>query len=121
MTDSPIDAAAFARLLEVTGGDQEFVDELVDTDLDDGEQQIALLRGAAASDDVAALTRPAHSLKSSSLNVGALRLGELARALEEQSRGGALADAAGKVEPVAAAFDDAPRALLAERTRRAQG
>jgi HPt (histidine-containing phosphotransfer) domain-containing protein len=121
VTESAIDEATFANLLEMTGGDMEFVDELVDTYLADGEGQVETLREAAARSDAADLVRPAHSLKSSSLNVGALRLGELARSLEETARGGAVADAEDRVETIAVAFADARQVLLDERERRAQG
>jgi hypothetical protein len=57
-------------------------------------------------------------MKSSSLNVGALRLGELARQLEEASRGGAVPHAPEWVERVASAFEDTRRELLAERASR---
>ena len=116
-----IDAAAFANLLEMTGGDVEFVDDLVDTYLEEGVSLVERLRTAAAAGDGATddLLRAAHSLKSSSLNVGALPLGELCRALEADARGGPVADAGARVDAIEAGFDDARRALLAERERRA--
>ena len=117
MTGS-IDDAAFERLVEMTGGDLSFVDELVDTYLEDGGQQVELLREAAAAGSVADLVRPAHSLKSSSLNVGAVALGELARTLEEASRRGDVPHPAEWVERIASGFDDARRDLLAERASR---
>jgi len=114
-----IDPAVFANLVEITGGDLEFVDDLVDTYLADGEQQIAALRAAASTGSREDLVRPAHAMKSSSLNVGALGLGALSRTLEEAARTGAVTDAAVRVEAIAAAFDDARRELLTERARRA--
>jgi HPt (histidine-containing phosphotransfer) domain-containing protein len=117
----PIDATAFANLLAMTGGEIEFVDELVDTYLDDGAAQVGSLRAAASGGDIETLTRAAHSLKSGSLNVGALELGELCRALEEVGRTGTVDDGAARVTAIAAAFDVAKRALLAERERRAPG
>ena len=44
MTEPILDPAAFAHLLEITGGDLEFVDELVDTYLDDADAQLAAMR-----------------------------------------------------------------------------
>ena len=121
MTASPIDPATFAGLLEMTGGDMEFVDELVDTYIADGESQVAALQVAVADASVDGLIRPAHSLKSSSLNVGALALGELARGLEEAARAGGVPDAGDRVEAIAVAFADARSALLEERERRTRG
>ena len=125
MTDGPgeaLDRATFERLVEMTGGDLEFIDELVDTYLDDGATQIAALEAAAAAGSVEDLVRPAHSLKGSSLNIGALGLGELSRGLEEAARGGGAVDGAGAaVAAIAAAFGEVRAALLAEREGRAAG
>jgi HPt (histidine-containing phosphotransfer) domain-containing protein len=120
--ESAIDRAAFERLVEMTGGDLDFVDDLVDTYLEDGAAQVAALEAAVAAgrapDD---LVRPAHSLKSSSLNVGALRLGGICRELEEAARSGAVPDAADRVRAIASGFAAARAGLLDERVRRAQG
>jgi HPt (histidine-containing phosphotransfer) domain-containing protein len=117
---APIDAATFANLLEMTGGDIEFVDDLVDTYLDEGVSLIERLRTAASAGDEATdeLLRAAHSLKSSSLNVGALPLGERCRALEADARGGPVADAGPRVDAIASGFDEARAALLREREAR---
>jgi HPt (histidine-containing phosphotransfer) domain-containing protein len=122
VTDPAIDTAAFDRLVEMTGGEMDFVDELVDTYLEDGAAQVAALEGALAAggapDD---LVRPAHSLKSSSLNVGALRLGDICRELEEAARSGVVPDATERVAAINAGFAAARAELLDERVRRALG
>jgi HPt (histidine-containing phosphotransfer) domain-containing protein len=115
VTDPAIDEATFTNLVEMTGGDWAFVDELVDTYLEDGVAQIEALRAAVASNSIADLVRPAHSMKSSSLNVGALQLGELARTLEEAGRSGQIPNAAEQVEAIATSFDGVRRELIAER------
>jgi len=115
----PIDAATFANLLEMTGGDLEFVDELVDTYLADGASQLAAMGTALDAGEVEVLTRAAHSLKSGSLNVGALELGGLCRALEEEGRGGAVpTDGSARVATIGDAFHAARAALLDARGRR---
>src|SRR3954447_25344307 len=114
MTEPAIDAAAFSRLIEMTGGEIDFVDELVDTYLEDGANQLAALRAALAAGSSDDLIRPAHSLKSSSLNVGAPALGAQCRELEEAARTGDVADAASRVDAIAAGFEDVRRELLAE-------
>ena len=43
---------------------------------------------AAAAGEAAALVRPAHTLKSSSASLGAMRLSAIARAIEEAGRTG---------------------------------
>ena len=118
MVTPPIDAATLANLLEATGGDQAFVDELVDTYLAEGDRLIGDLVTAAESGAVGDLVLPAHSLKSSSQNVGALELGELCRRLEEDARSREVADPMDRAAEVRRAFAEARGALLAERARR---
>lgn len=104
MTGSAIDADAFARLLDITGGDPEFLADLVDTYLQDGAAQVDALQGAAAVGDVEGLVRPAHTLKSSSASVGAMPLAELCRTLEADARAGSVPELAARVAAVASAF-----------------
>ena len=118
MTTPTLDPSALEHLREITGGDLEFVDELIDTYLDDAAGQLDAMRAAAAAGDAAAMVRPAHSLKSTSANVGATALVELCRALEADGRTGAVPDAVDRVADCDRAFDDARTALLAERTVR---
>lgn len=115
MTDDAIDRATFERLLDMAGGDQTFVDELVDTYHDDGAAQVDAIRAAAEAHDADAIVRPAHTLKSSSATVGALALADLCRQLEADGRAGAVPDAAERAEAVAAAFGAARAALLSLR------
>ena len=121
MTDGPIDPAVFANLVEMTGGEMDFVDELVDTFLADGTAQIELMRATAAGNDLEGLTRAAHSMKSGSLNVGALALGGLSRELEELGRSGSIPDASERITAIEAAFGSARAALLEARAARASG
>lgn len=115
---SPIDAATMANLLEITGGDQGFVDELVDTYVAEGDRLIGELNAAADAGSVADLVRPAHSLKSSSLNVGALELGELCRRLEQDALGGTVDAPVERAAEIRRAFEEARTALLEERAGR---
>jgi HPt (histidine-containing phosphotransfer) domain-containing protein len=119
--DGPLDRPTYDALLKMVGGDQEFVDELVDTYLADAVDQLAGLDAAVAAGDVAALVRPAHSLKSSSLNVGALQLGEVARRLEEQGRDGRFDGAAVLVADARSRFEAVRVALLDRRAGNAAG
>ena len=122
MTGGPIDPAVFANLVEMTGGEMDFVDELVDTFLEDGATQVAALQAMVAAGDLSdGLVRPAHSLKSNSLNVGGMGLGALCRDLEEAARSSRVADATGQVDAISTAFADVRRELLAERARRTSG
>lgn len=118
MSEPTLDPAAFAHLLEITGDDLEFVDELIDTYLEDAAVQLDALRSAAVANDVAALVRPAHSLKSSSANVGAMLLAEACRSLEADGRTGIVPDMAARVDICDRSFSDVRDALLAARAAR---
>ncbi len=78
--DAVIDPATFAALAEMAGAD--FVDELVDTFLEEAPPMLADLRRAAASHDPDRFRRAAHSLKSNAMTFGASSLGSMAKALE---------------------------------------
>ncbi|HET7703807.1 MAG TPA: Hpt domain-containing protein [Candidatus Limnocylindrales bacterium] len=118
MSSGPIDQDAFDRLVEMTGGELDFVDELVDTYIEDGRNQVDGLRAALERGDSEAVVRAAHSLKSSSVNVGAVALGDRCRTLEEAARGGPVDDAAAQVTSIAADFDAVVAALLDARATR---
>ena len=118
MSDGALDPAAFQHLVDITGGDLEFVDELVDTYLEDAEVQLKAMQEAATGGDAAALVRPAHSLKSSSANVGATHLMEACRSLEADAREGTVPAAVERVEACVLVFADVRAALLADRAAR---
>jgi HPt (histidine-containing phosphotransfer) domain-containing protein len=118
VTLGSLDAAAFQHLLDITGGDLEFVDELIDTYIDDARIQLAAMRLAADAGDPVAMIRPAHSLKSSSENVGASGLADACRSLEADGRTGTIADAGERVQSCERGFEAVRAALLAERTTR---
>src|SRR5574338_577980 len=86
-----VDEAVLADLLASTGDDPAFVRELLETYLAETPDQLAAIRAAIEADDAEALVRPAHTLKSSSATLGAMRLSALARELEMAGRSGSLA------------------------------
>jgi HPt (histidine-containing phosphotransfer) domain-containing protein len=89
--DQPIlDVAVLTELLESTGDDVEFVRDLLDTYLAETPEHMAAIRQALEADDAAALVRPAHTLKSSSATLGAMRLSAIGRDLEMAGRSGSL-------------------------------
>jgi HPt (histidine-containing phosphotransfer) domain-containing protein len=89
--DAPIlDERILLELRATTGDDVGFVRELVETYLGDTPSQLDAMTAAVEADDAAALVRPAHTLKSSSATVGAMRLSSLARELEMEGRSGTL-------------------------------
>jgi len=89
--DQPIlDASVLAELLSSTGDDPAFVRELLETYLAETPEQLGAIDSAVEADDAEALVRPAHTLKSSSATLGAMRLSALGRELEMAGRSGAL-------------------------------
>ncbi len=117
-TASSVDTAALDRLLTTTGGDEAFLDELIDTYLADAPEQIAQLRAAAQRGAIADLVRPAHSLKTNSANMGAERLTALCRSLETAARGGTVDDAIERVAAAEAEFGAVRAALIEFRSSR---
>lgn len=110
--DAPpvLDASVLDELREVLGTE---VDRIVAVYLEDAPRLIAQLQHAAANHDPIALRVAAHTLKSSSANVGATALATAARALEHGARDGTLADPAAAVARIAEAFESVRAALQA--------
>jgi len=85
-----LDEAVLIELKETTGDDPAFVRDLVETYLADVPIQLGGIEAAIAANDAEALIRPAHTLKSSSAAVGAMRLSDVSRTLEMAGRSGTL-------------------------------
>ncbi len=82
-----LDAGVISDLIDVMG--DEFTD-LVRVYLEDTPKAVALLEQAAAQGQRDGIIAPSHSLKSTSANLGAMRLAELAKRLEHGARSGEL-------------------------------
>jgi HPt (histidine-containing phosphotransfer) domain-containing protein len=80
MDDLVIDRTVYSELRDTIGA--EFVAQLVDTFLEEGQGLLAELRGARVDGDAERFRRAAHSLKSGGNTFGALKLAALARELE---------------------------------------
>ena len=117
--DVPIvDERILDEMVETTGGDIGFVRELVETYLADAPEQLDAINAAVQADDAAALVRPAHTLKSSSATVGAMRLSSVARELEMAGRTGTLEPpVAGRVDAARAEWTAASQAFATWLTR----
>lgn len=90
MTDeAPIlDQAVLDELRASVGGDESFIADLAATYLAEGPDHLDAMTAAAAAGDAAAIVRPAHTLKSSSASLGAMRLSHIAREIEFAGRNG---------------------------------
>jgi HPt (histidine-containing phosphotransfer) domain-containing protein len=98
------------ELREVLGPE---VDRIVAVYLEDAPRLIAQLERAAVDNDPIALRVAAHTLKSSSANVGATTLAEAARDLEHGARDGTLAQPANAVARIVSEFAQVRAALQA--------
>ncbi len=89
----------------------DFIDELIDTFLEESPGIMAQMNQALDDGDAAAFRRAAHSLKSNSASFGARPLEKLARDLEYMGRDERLADAAPKMAELAATYEETAGAL----------
>src|SRR4051812_16139506 len=113
MTDDPpiLDGAVLAELRESVGDDEEFIADLVETYLRESRDHLSAMEQATESNDAGAIVRPAHTLKSSSAALGAMRLAQVAREIEMAGRAGDSTDLVQRVRDARAAFDDALREM----------
>jgi HPt (histidine-containing phosphotransfer) domain-containing protein len=81
-----LDHGVIAELRAATGDDDAFMAELVETYVTEGAANMDRLLAAAAAQDCEAIVRPAHSLKSTSASLGAMRLSAICRGIEEAGR-----------------------------------
>jgi HPt (histidine-containing phosphotransfer) domain-containing protein len=88
-----LEAAALQTLRNLSGpGDETFFVEVIDLYLKDSLALVDAIRQAARNRDARALMPAAHSLRSSSGNVGAVRLSAVCRALECAAAGNGMDD-----------------------------
>ena len=112
-TRSPpvLNAGVLDELREVLGSE---VDKIIGVYLEDAPRLIAQLERAAVSGDPIALRVAAHTLKSSSANVGATTLSDAARDLEHGARDGTLTQPANAVARIVGEFAQVRAALQAK-------
>lgn len=72
-----IDDRAYAQLEEVADGDRDFLIEVVEQFLEGADKLMDQLVTDAEAGQLESMTRAAHTLKSSSAAVGAMRLSDL--------------------------------------------
>ena len=111
--NGPIDASVVVRLAEGTGGDAEFVSELIQQFVDDTPGLVAAARAGLETGDAEEVRRAAHTLKSNAATFGAQALAERSRELEEVAKHGALEDGHARVEAMARELEIVRKALPA--------
>ncbi len=83
----PIDPSVIDSLRELGGDDEPgLLVELIDIFLRDAPQRIGEIEAGLRNGDIELLERAAHTLKSSSANIGAPALSELCRRIELRAR-----------------------------------
>lgn len=84
--DPVLDGVALDRLRRIGGAD--LVRRMIELYLEAGPGRVGSIRGSAASGNIDAVERAAHSMKSSAGNLGAIRLQHTAEALESAAAAG---------------------------------
>ncbi|HJR10012.1 MAG TPA: ATP-binding protein [Rhodanobacteraceae bacterium] len=103
-----LDTATLVDLEDIMGNE---LVTLVDAYLRDGETRMRNLHEAASRGDSAEVGKLAHSLKSSSANLGAMPLSTRARQVEEAARSGTLASPVDSVAALEKLYANAAAAL----------
>jgi HPt (histidine-containing phosphotransfer) domain-containing protein len=105
-----LDQSAVQELYEIM--EDEFI-ELLESYLNGAPGLMRDLERAVAAEDAQGIVSPAHSLKSSSANVGAMQFSALAKQLELMGRQNELVDLGQKFGKAKQAFDRAADAIRA--------
>ncbi|NJN65694.1 MAG: response regulator [Chloroflexaceae bacterium] len=111
LTAEPVDFAVLEQLKTVMGRVQVFY-ELVNLYLEDTPELLSSLRQALEAGDIQVLVRSSHSLKSSSAQIGAMRLSRLSERLEALGRAGALEGAAPLIRMATDEFEQVRKVLM---------
>ena len=97
-----IDQSTFDELKQMSGDD--FINELIDTFLDDAPAMIAEIKSALEANNADAFRRAAHSMKSNAATFGAMQLAALAKELEMLGKENKLADSGDKLKALEEAY-----------------
>ena len=106
----PLDMEIVQDLKDMMGSGYQ---ELICIYLEDSPKLLAQIQTAIADGDSAALVTPAHTLRSSSANLGALRVSEIAKRMEKSARAGDVAGPAAETGALTAEFGRVQAALAA--------
>ncbi len=119
--DNFLDQSVLASLRELQDeGDPDIVSEVGGLFLKHSPDKVKAILEALETGDAKALQMAAHSLKSSSAYIGAMRLSAMAKDLEMMGRSGALERARDVADRLQDEFDLAEKALQAEIARSIQ-
>ena len=102
--DPHIDPKVIEGMLVLGGGGRELLTRMIRIYLGDAPEHLSAIRDGMARADALGVARSAHSLKSSSANLGATALSELCQRLERHCRAGSTAGADGMVAMIEEEF-----------------
>ena len=116
---SGIDVAALTRALDaqIEELSREGVLELVDSLIQGRDKAITQFRTALAAGDAPTVKRVAHTIKANTAMVGALALSDRFAVVEQQARGGTVAEIAGEIERLAVEYEALVERLATLRER----
>jgi HPt (histidine-containing phosphotransfer) domain-containing protein len=100
-----IDKTTFDELKQMSGA--EFINELIDTFLDDAPKMTSEIKSALEANDADSFRRAAHSLKSNAATFGASQLAEAAKELERLGRENKLAETGDRLKSLEEAVTSA--------------
>ena len=107
-----LDMNVIASLKELGGADDpSLLTDLIEAFLSDSPARLASIEAASANGEGEALSAAAHGLKSSAANMGALRLSELCRQLEQAGHDAQLDDVPTQTEELKHEYSLAVKAL----------
>ena len=98
-----IDQKTFDELKEMSG--DEFINELIDTFLEDAPKMIAEIKSALSANDAETFRRAAHSMKSNAATFGASQLAALAKELEMLGKENKLLETGDRLKSLEEAYE----------------
>jgi len=115
-TEDLLDAEALDRVRQMQReGQPDILTRLIDVYLSSSKDLIENLEKALADGDVSGIELNAHTLKSSSANLGAMTFSQLCGELEEAARAGDTTNVQSQVEHITSEFEGVCDALRKER------
>jgi CheY-like chemotaxis protein len=110
-----LDPKALENLLSMLGGEYVYLEELIDSFLEDAPKLLAELNQYVEGGDAAGVHRMAHSLKSNGADFGATAFSDLCKELEMMAKSGAIDGAAALAAEIVAEYGRVEAALAALR------
>jgi len=98
-----IDKTTFDELKQMSGAD--FINELIDTFLEDAPKMIAEMKSALEAGDADSFRRAAHSMKSNAAAFGASQLAALAKELETLGKENKLSETGSRLRSLEEAYE----------------